>query len=74
MSVYGRTEKLSWQDWASPMEKFPGYSRINSAISDLAAVISDKLAKADAQISKLGVSCRPKADIGEGNYFVPEDV
>jgi hypothetical protein len=38
------------------MEKFPGYSRINSAISDLAAVISDKLAKADAQISKLGVS------------------
>jgi hypothetical protein len=44
------------------MEKFPGYSGINSAISDLTAVISNKLAKADSQISELGVSCRPKAD------------
>jgi hypothetical protein len=41
------------------MEKFSDYSGINSAISDLAAVISDKLAKADSQISELGVSCRP---------------
>jgi hypothetical protein len=52
------------------MEKFPGYSGINSAISDLAAIISDKLAKADSQISELGVSCRPTTDSHQISYHV----
>ena len=54
------------------MEKFPGYSGINSAISDLAAVISDKLAKADSQISELGVSCRPTTMVTDVIGFYSE--
>jgi hypothetical protein len=45
------------------MEKFPGYGGENSKSSDFAATIINQFAGAGAQISELGVSCRPTTDI-----------
>jgi hypothetical protein len=47
VTVVGRIEKLGRFNWASIWEKFPGYSGINSKISDLAAAISNKCSRAD---------------------------
>jgi hypothetical protein len=46
----------------SALEKFPGYSGINSEISDLAVAISNKFAKADTQNPFVSGGFRPKAD------------
>jgi hypothetical protein len=48
-SAYGRRLPLTSACSVSALEKFPGYSGINSEISDLAVVISNKFAKADTQ-------------------------
>jgi hypothetical protein len=64
MSVRGQIEKLGRLNWESPLEKFPGYSGINSEISDLAAVISNKFSRADLQNLTTRVNFRPEADTG----------
>ena len=58
-SVVGRRLPLIRNFSASPLEKFPGYSEINSAISDLASVISNKFTKADTQIPFIRGGYRP---------------
>jgi hypothetical protein len=47
----------------SALERFPGYSEINSEISDLAVVISNKFTKADSQILLVSGGYRPIADL-----------
>jgi hypothetical protein len=59
MSVVCRKPPLSLGFSVSALGKVSGRGGRNSAISDLAAVISNIFAKADSQISGLGVSCRP---------------
>jgi hypothetical protein len=35
VTVHGLTEKLSERDWASALEKFPGFGKKNSQTPDL---------------------------------------
>jgi hypothetical protein len=45
------------------LEKFPGYSGINSEISDLAATISNKSSRTDPQNLITRVNLRPTRDV-----------
>ncbi len=62
MSETGRIEKLGKINWASALEKFPGYSEIISEISDLAAVTGSSFAEADSQNQFARDDLRPNYD------------
>jgi hypothetical protein len=44
------------------LEEFPGYSGINSEVSDLTAVINNKFSRADPQNLITRVNFRPKTN------------